>query len=725
MSFANIILPKPFHQSFSYKIPNDLAVCIGDFVRVPFGSAELIGVVESLKPNTDIAPEKIKSILEVVADQAMSEQDIKFLRWMSSYTMIPLGLVFKMVVPVPQAFEPLMPKTGYKLVHTYDYQKLTPKQQSLFAVRIDPNKVYALKELQELTSASAAVIKAATDKGAFEKVVMSLSHPTPNPHHHETVYEPDQMGVVQGLHNAVESGDYEAILVHGVTGSGKTEVYFEAIAAALYQNQQSLVLLPEISLTPQWLQRFEARFGCRPHLWHSQMTMAQRRDTYKSILSGDAKVIVGARSALFLPYQSLGVIIVDEEHEGSYKQEEGGIYHARDMAVARAFHKKIPVVLVSATPSLESIVNVQDGKYKLLSLPNRHGGARLPDVHTIDMRAHKKTEEGETRFLSEELRQNIQETYAAGDQTLLFLNRRGYAPLTLCRACGERLECPNCTAWVVLHKRKGFSVLQCHHCGFRSQEPKSCKKCHANDEFVSCGPGVERIADEVKSILPEAKQMIMASDFFESTEDLVTGIRKVQSGEVDIIIGTQMMAKGHHFPKLTMVGVVDADLGLTGGDLRACEKTYQLLQQVSGRCGRAEKAGTVYLQTYYPEHPVLQALVSGEDEQYREQELLMRQSAGMPPFSKLVSIIVSGVDQNATEQWLQKFSRMRPRDENLDIMGPAPAPLAKLRKQYRYRFLLKCSKGFPVQSYVQTWLDACPAPRMVKVAVDVDPVSFL
>lgn len=723
--FAAVLIPRPFDRSFEYIASDMQHIHIGDIVRVSFGKQDLIGIVEAVNTTSTVDPKKLKPILEVVRSEGISNQDMTFIKWMASYTMMPVGMIVKMVLPVPQAFDVQPEKYGYRFIKDAVVDALTPKQKKLFSGPVDFTKCYSLKELQDLTGVSSAIIKGALEKGALEKCPLPRTVLNPDPEFYHPVYEYDQAAVVESLRGYVKENSFQPILVHGVTGSGKTEVYFEAIATALHNDQQSLVMLPEISLTPQWLERFEGRFGCKPHLWHSQMTPAQRRETFRAIQNGQAKVVVGARSALFLPYKNLGVLVVDEEHEGSYKQEEAGIYHARDMAVVRAFHQKIPVILVSATPSMESYQNALDGKYKLLTLPKRHGGAKLPDMHLIDMRSHEKTKDGQAHFLSTNLKEKLAQNLSDGEQSLLFLNRRGYAPLTLCRSCGERLECPRCTAWVVLHKRYNQAHLSCHHCGFQTVMPDACHKCEAKDAFVNCGPGVERIAEEVSVILPEAKTLIMASDFFESTDELVDSIRSIQSGDIDIIIGTQMMAKGHHFPKLTLVGIVDADLGLMGGDLRACEKTYQLLQQVAGRCGRAERPGDVYLQTYHPDHPVMQALISGNEQAYREQELLMRQQAGMPPFSKLAAIIVSSPDQTLAETYVRQLSANRPRADGLEILGPAPAPIAKLRNAYRYRFLLKTPKGFAVQNLLKAWMHSSKPPHNVRVAIDIDPISFM
>lgn len=763
--YVTVILAKPFSSGFIYSLPTEIKDLIhpGDIVSVPFGKQETYGVVVSFNRHTDVPIKKIKPMHNRLSSRVLSEKDIQFLSWMASYTMIPVGHIFKMMVPTREAFEPPKATYGFSVNPEIDQSRLTPKQRYIFESGLSPEAVYTISELELQTGVSAAVIKKAHEKGALLRKMLPIHARDPQPNFLQMAFNEQQETVVMALKETVKAQTYECSLIHGVTGSGKTEVYFEGIAEALRLRLQTVVLLPEISLTPQWLDRFQNRFGCKPDVWHSKMTPAARRTTLQRLMNGEAKVIVGARSALFLIYKNLGLIVVDEEHDGSYKQEEGGAYHARDMAVARAYHHNIPIFLVSATPSLESFVNAKEGKYKLLQLPERHGQAELPDIHLIDMKvstAQKQSKDvsndakiksAQPGFLSESLREKLILNYVDGEQSLLFLNRRGYAPLTLCRACGERLECPNCSAWVVLHKtstnagnynqshsqghspneeRASHSFLHCHHCDFKTILPSECKSCQTKDNFVNCGPGVERIAEEIKQLLPEARCLIMASDSFSTAHELENAIQSIQNGDIDIVIGTQMMAKGHHFPKLTVVGIVDADLGLMGGDIRACEKTFQLLQQVSGRCGRSEKRGDVYIQTLHVDHPLMQALENYDGEAYREQEILMRQMAQMPPFSRLVALIISGENQSVVEAWLQGFSKQRPpfsfcQKMGLEILGPTPAPLAKLRKRYRYRLLLKAPKGFKIQAEIEKWLQRHPPLSTVKVVVDVDPINFM
>ncbi|GMA77401.1 hypothetical protein GCM10025880_38180 [Methylorubrum aminovorans] len=513
----------------------------------------------------------------------------------------------------------------------------------------------------------------------------------------------------------------ETILLEGVTGSGKTEVYFEAVAECVRQGRQALVLMPEIALTAQFLDRFAGRFGVRPATWHSGIGGRRRERLRAGVAAGEVSVVVGARSALFLPFKTLGLIVVDEEHETAYKQEDGVHYHARDMAVVRGKIEGCPVVLASATPSIESRVNAQSGRYRHVVLPGRFGGRPLPDIAAIDMRLDKP-ERG--RFLSPPMVNAVKSTLAAGDQALLFLNRRGYAPLTLCRACGHRYQCRNCSTWLVEHRFR--RALVCHQCGYAERKPEACTECGAFDHLTPCGPGVERIAEEVTELFPEQRIVVLSSDFPGGAERLRQELETVAAGDCDIVIGTQLVAKGHNFPHLTLVGVLDADIGLTSGDPRAAERTFQLLQQVTGRAGRGERPGRALVQTYQPEHPVIAALLSGDADRFYEEEIWAREAAGLPPFGRLAALIVSGEEREKAEAHGQALARVADPPAGVSVLGPAEAPLALVRGRWRFRLLVKTERGIDVQSYLRDWLARGPKPRgNLKVAIDVDPQSFL
>ena len=544
--------------------------------------------------------------------------------------------------------------------------------------------------------------------------------PAPDPDHPGPRLSAAQEEAAAALRASVAGERFSVSLLDGVTGSGKTEVYLEAVAAALRAGRQALVLLPEIALSAQWLERFAARFGTPPAVWHSDLPPRTRRLTWREVAAGRARVVVGARSALFLPFPALGLIVVDEEHETAFKQEDGVVYHARDMAVVRARFEQAPAVLVSATPSLETLANVEAGRYARLSLPQRHGGAVLPRVAAIDLRA-APPERG--RFLAPPLVAAITATLARGEQAMLFLNRRGYAPLTLCRACGHRISCPNCTAWLVEHRAR--RVLACHHCGHTVPIPDTCPACGAAHSLTAVGPGVERITEEAAALFPTARRLVMASDTIAGPDAAAAAGRAIAERAVDLIIGTQIVAKGWHFPHLTLVGVVDADLGLAGGDLRAAERTVQLLHQVAGRAGRAAAPGEVLLQTYSPEHPVMASLVAGDLDGFVAREAEARRPGFWPPYGRLVAVIVSAADAAAADAVAGALGRAAPSLPGVVVLGPAPAPLSVLRGRHRRRLLLRARREVAVQAVVRDWLAAVAVPGGVRVAVDVDPVSFL
>ena len=515
------------------------------------------------------------------------------------------------------------------------------------------------------------------------------------------------------------AAEKKPILLDGVTGSGKTEVYFHALAEAIVRNEQVLVLVPEISLTHQWLERFKTTFGTEPCVWHSRMTPASKARAWKAVVTGEVQVVVGARSALFLPFRNLGLLVIDEEHDPSYKQEDGVLYHARDMGVVRARFEQIPIILVSATPSLETLENVREGKYQALHLPERFGAAGLPTVRLIDMRI-ELPERG--AFIAPLVRKAMFETLARGEQVLFFMNRRGYAPLLLCRACGHRFECSACSAWLVVH---GKSRLECHHCGHKEKLPTECPACKAGaDKLAPCGPGVERIAEEVRGMFVDAPEVprlaVLSSDEAIAAETW----NDIEQGKIDILVGTQMVAKGHHFPRLTLVVVVDADVGLDGADLRAGERTYQLLHQLGGRAGRGELAGTVLVQTFEPEHAVMKALVAHDRDTLMALEARERKAGGWPPFGQLAAILLDGVDEAKVRAAGQMLARTAPADERLRILGPAPAPLSKLRGQYRYRLLVKAKAGIHLQRTLKGWLKDQKFSG-VRIKVDVNPYYFM
>lgn len=726
---VRVLVPYPVDKAYDYGVPESMDVQAGDYVVVPLGSREIPAVVWGAADG-GVPKGKLKNIISRYNMQPMPEAHRKFIDKVADYTMGARGSVLKMALSVPAALEAPTPLTGYTIVDGRDdplfLRNLNPKQRAVYDLLIDRN-VRRMAEISDQSGASNSVVKTMVKNGILREVEIFSAAPCRNPDTKRVSVDLsiDQEAAAVQICRAVEEGGYSAFLLDGVTGAGKTETYFEAVAKALEQDKQVLILIPEIALSNAFLERFKARFGCAPALWHSHLTPAQRKNTWRGVAQGDTKVVIGARSALFLPYADLGLIIVDEEHDPAYKQEEGILYHARDMAILRAHLGGFPIVLVSATPSIETIHNAWNGRYQHLHLKARFGGASLPDIHLIDMRIDKPERQ---HFISPSLVQIAQDTLDAGEQVLFFLNRRGYAPLTLCRTCGHRMACPRCTAWLVEHKSGGN--LQCHHCGYHQRQPKDCPGCNDQASFAACGPGVERIYEEAKALFPEKNIMVLASDTAESNEELKAMLSQIQSGAVDIIIGTQIIAKGHHFPNLTLVGVIDADLGLQGGDLRAAERTYQLLHQVAGRAGRAQKKGRVYLQSFMPDHRIMLAMAQGARDEFLEAECWEREQAHMPPYSRLAGIIVSGREESQVLEVARQLGRTSPQgmtDSGLSIqtLGPAPAPLARLRGKYRYRLLVNADKPVHMQKILADWVNGFKIPSTVRVQIDIDPQSFL
>ncbi len=716
---VSVMLPLRLVGPYDYRLPEGSAVAPGAFVDVPLGPRRLVGVVWGAGGG-DVDPAKLRDIEAVRDVPPLSASLRSFIDWVASYTLAAPGAVLRMAMSVPAALEAPRPR-AVVAKGDGDPGRMTPQRSAVLEAFEKVGSV-PQAELARAAGVGSSVVRGLIDAGALELVAQTAERawPVPNAEQSGPSLSGAQAEAARVLAAQSDTSAFAVTLLDGVTGAGKTEVYFEAVAAALKAGRQVLVMLPEISLGAQWLTRFEARFGVAPAEWHSDLRQSQRRETWRAVVQGRARVVVGARSALFLPYQDLGLIVVDEEHDASYKQEEGVIYNARDMAVVRGRIADFPVVLASATPSLETVSNVEAGRYARLHLPERHGGATMPDIKAIDMRA---TPPERGHWLSPPLVAALHETFAAGEQAMLFLNRRGYAPLTLCRACGHRLECPNCSAWLVEHRLAGD--LRCHHCDYRQAVPTECPNCDAVETLVACGPGIERLAEEVAARFPDARAGVMTSDTVHGPAAAAEIVDAMLGGRLDLLIGTQMITKGHHFPALTLVGVVDADLGLSGGDLRAAERTYQLLFQVAGRAGRAERPGHVLLQTYEADHPVMAALVAGDRDQFVTTEMAARRRAAMPPFGRLAAIIVSGPDPDEAWAVATAMGRAAPRGDGIEVLGPAPAPLSLIRGRYRYRLLVKGPRDRPLQPVLRPWLGADRLPSNVRVQVDVDPYSFL
>lgn len=708
----------PIDQVYSYTIPDWLDIDNGDMVMVPIRGRHSHAVVWNVREDLS---ENLKPVASKIDLPSIPKESRDLIDWVASYTVTPRGSLLRMAISAPKALAPEKPKVGYVLNLEGSSARITISRKKVIDALKHITEPLGVEHIAACANVSESIVRGMIKGGFFLLAEIEKSG------HPKLFFESVSLSNEQAegavtLIDAVLKEQFQTFLLDGVTGSGKTEVYFEAIAQALKQGKQALILLPEIALSTQWMHRFRQRFGNDPAVWHSDLTETQRRSTWRAIIKNETSVIVGARSALFLPYRKLGVIVVDEEHETSYKQEEGVLYNARDMAIVRAKLSNIPVILASATPSLESMWNAAKGRYKHLKLTSRHGSAQMPEVSLIDMRLQKNDPNEKRFWLSANLRDNMRQTLESGEQVMLFLNRRGYAPMILCKSCGEKIECPNCSAWLVMHKTS--QSLLCHYCGHNTSIPSECKKCHDTESMVPCGPGVERLAEEVATFFPDQRINVMASDTMTSSKILNKLIDDVHSGKVNILIGTQMVAKGHHFPGLTLVGVVDADIGLGGGDLRACERTYQMLHQVSGRAGRAEKPGRVLMQTYHPDHPVMQALISDDRDSFIEIETQNRKMQELPPFGKLVGVIVSALSPQQAELVARELAQNAPRFNGIEVLGPAPAPMTKVRNKYRWRLLLKTSSDIKVQPIIRQWRSMVNIPPQVRVQFDIDPYSF-
>ncbi|MBN92379.1 MAG: primosomal protein N' [Erythrobacteraceae bacterium] len=704
-----------------YKVPEGMDVGPGSVVECPLGPRTVIGIVWEAErlAGTEVPAEKLRPLRGVLPVPPLSAALRRLIEWTADYYVASLASVARMALSSGGALKGPATMTEYRLTGGMP-ERMTPQREA--ALGALEGEQATIRELAGIAGVSEGVLRGLVNHGALEPVEVDCDRPYPpaRPDFVEIALSAQQREAADIFSNAVRKAEFAPFLLDGVTGSGKTETYFEPVAEALRMGRQVLVLLPEIALTENFLHRFEERFGAPPVLWHSSLKSTERRRAYRAVSEGSAQVVVGARSALFLPFARLGLIVVDEAHETSFKQEEGVRYNARDVAVMRGHFEQVPVVLASATPALESLQMAESGIYAKIDLPSRYGGAQMPTIETIDL-TEEKPPQG--MWLAQRLVDGIEARLERGEQSLLFLNRRGYAPLTLCRNCGFRYQCPNCSAWLVEHRFT--NRLACHHCGHEAPAPKTCTECGEPDCLVACGPGVERIADEVAERLPQARVFVATSDTLNSPGRAAEFIAAVEAREVDVIVGTQLVTKGFHFPELTLVGVVDADLGLEGGDLRAGERTYQQVAQVAGRAGRGSKPGEVLLQTRHPDAPVIAALAAGDRDAFYSAETEMRREAGAPPFGRWASIIISSEDDAEAREAANRIGAFRPDVAECMILGPAPAPMALLRGRYRYRFLINARRSVQLQQVIRRWLAAIDHPPGVRVAVDIDPYSFV
>lgn len=716
-----VLTAQPLDRLLDYEAP--AGGCLsGAYVEVPLGPRKVIGVVWG--PATggyDRA--KLRAIIRGLDIAPMRREMREFLIRAGAYTLTPLSAMLRLATRAPGLGDAPSMRRIYRAGSGTPARATKARARVIDVLRQHGGAGFTLRELADMASVSTSVIRGLVAQGVVreEETPRDLPYPPLDPERAGVMLSADQAAAAARLRAAVQGGQYGTSLLKGVTGSGKTEVYLEAVAQTLRKGRQALVLMPEIALTGEFLTRVEARFGARAAEWHSGVTMTERRRLWRMAGEGGMQLVVGARSALFLPFRDLGLIVVDEEHDASYKQEEGVLYNARDMAVLRASLCDAQVVLASATPSLESWSNAQAGKYMRLDLTSRIGGATLPEMRAIDMRS-QELEPG--RWISPDLQQAVAQRLAAGEQTLLFLNRRGYAPTTLCRACGHQIGCDQCDARMVEHRFQ--KRLVCHQCGETKPIPTTCPSCGAEGRLAPIGPGVERLAEEVAELFPEARLAVLSSDLYGSARALKEQIEAIAQGGADIVIGTQLVAKGHNFPLLTLVGVIDADLGLQGSDLRAAERSFQLMRQVAGRAGRAQKPGLALLQTYQPEHPVIRAILAGDEEGFWRAEAGEREAAGMPPFGRLAGIILSSPDAQEVFDFGNELAR---RDAPLRaigarVYGPAPAPIARIRGQHRVRLLVKADKSTPLQGALKQWVSQLKRPSRLRLAIDIDPQSF-
>jgi primosomal protein N' (replication factor Y) len=716
-----VVTTQPLDRALDYKAPEG-GCFLGAFVEVPLGPRKVIGVVWGAGQG-DYELSKIRAILRVLDAAPMRAEMMSFLEKSAAYTLTPLSAMLRLCTRAPGLGDPPSMQKIYRRGEGEPDRVTAARTKVLETLAEYGTLSFTLRELADMAGVTSSVIKGLVKQGVVreEESPRDLPYPRLDPDLPGKALSADQAAGAAVLAAGVTSGSYGTTLLRGVTGSGKTEVYLEAVAAALRSGRQALVLLPEIALTAEFYTRVEARFGAKPAEWHSGATMTERRRIWRMVGQGDAQLVIGARSALFLPFQNLGLIVVDEEHDTSYKQEEGVLYHARDMAVLRASICGAHVVLASATPSLESWANAQSGKYTKLELTSRFGPAVMPKMGTIDMRTEGLPSD---RWVSLTLKKEVDARLERGEQAMLFINRRGYAPVTLCRACGHQIGCDHCDARMVEHRF--LKRLICHQCGESKPMPTACPSCEAEDKMAPIGPGVERLGEEAHALWPDARIATLSSDMYGSARALKEEIAGIAQGSADIIIGTQLVAKGHNFPKLTLVGVIDADLGLTGSDLRAAERTFQLMRQVAGRAGRAEAPGTALMQTYQPDHPVIRSILAGDEEGFWQTEAKEREQAGMPPYGRLAGIILSGPDVAAVFDAGNQLARndRALRDVGAQVYGPAPAPIARVRGRHRVRLLVKAGKGVALQRALSVWVSQIRLKGDLRLAVDIDPQSF-
>ena len=648
-----VLFPKIFDYPFTYKSKGTVSLNSGDFVKVPFGNAEITGVVwpheQKTKKNF-----KLKQISKKINVNTLKPSMIKFISWFSKYNLVPLGMSLKMC-----------------LLNKDVVEKNFDKEFNKYKIKQSNNK-FILNEEQKKS-----------------------------------------LKFIRNVGN-----NFKVIVIEGVTGSGKTLVYFNRIKDVLNKGSQILILLPEIALTSQFSSRFKEFFGTEPAIWHSKTTKKNKSIIWKGVAEGKIKIVVGARSSLFLPFKNLGIIVVDEEHDTSYKQDEGVSYNARDMAITRASLENIPINLVTSIPSIETYNNIINKKYYITKLKKRYREASLPSVEIINLNSEKLNKD---EWIAKKTISKVNKYLDKGDQVLFFLNRRGYSPFVICKSCGYKFQCPNCAVNLIFHKN--LNRLLCHYCGHKSKLLRNCdnnKKC----DLQFCGPGVERIFSELKKIYPDKKIEIFSSDTMKKSNLSSKLLKKVEKKKIDILVGTQLLSKGFHFPELNCIVVVDSDFSSHGYDLRTAEKNIQLYHQLSGRAGREGKKSSVYFQTYTPNDEILINISKNNPDEFLHKELLLRKEKKLPPFYRLISLIISGNNEDLIMNFAMKVKLKIPKINHVNILGPVLAPIEKLRKKYRCRILIKCPKNLFIQKYLVTWLNEIKIQHGIKLEVDVDPINF-
>ena len=723
---VKVLIPNVVNAGYDYRLTGPAT--LGQFVACRVMNRPYIGVVWGFG-DSGLPPEKIKDV-SAVYDARLAITDLQWIAKMSGWTLMTPGAVLRLIVNVPDAFSPPKMEQLYGLNIT-DAVRMTASRQAVAdAFASNDNEPMSATDVQNIARVSPSVVRTMISGGILVPKEQR-ARPTEynSPEYHDCgniVLNPEQQSAADVIGAAIDSGGFSVHLLDGITGSGKTQVYFDAAWRAYSRGGSVLLMMPEIALTAQFMHRFAARFGAAPVVWHSNLTAARRREIWRGVLRGEIRMVVGTRSALFLPWQNLGLIVVDEEHDTSYKQEDMGNYHARDMAVLRGKIAGFPVVLASATPSAETLQNVASGKYQVLRLTSRVGGAQLPKIETIDLRENRPepyqvSDVLNNGFLSVPLCNAISDTIAAHRQVMLFINRRGFAPIVQCKKCGWVAGCPDCSVGMTYHRAVG--KLLCHMCGRTAPMPTKCPDC--GGDVSMRGAGLEKIAEEVSVRFPSARVALVSSDTISTRQSLERIVAKMESGEIDIVIGTQILAKGHHFPNLTLVGVVDADMGLFGTDFRAAEHTFQQLFQVAGRAGRGEFPGRVLLQTYQPQHPVLCAICAGDRDAFMAADMASRQSAKMPPFGQLIAVIVECQREDTLKKYCAGLAAAAPRAPGVKIMGPIAAGVYQIRNWYRMRFLVMGGPTTLLQPVVAHWLRAIKQPANMRVKVDVNPQNFM